>query len=177
MTAVPHPDIEAQEGDEGIAAGEGAPVKGHGQSGGGERPDPLNSLAAQGIGCPVQLCEGFAEMLLDEGIKAVELPHQRGGRVFELGQTGETLLQGNMGLHQSGPAMKQTLQGGVALGWWAPGPQVLSLAHQIALQQLGIAGISLGAATDAVTVAAEAVAIDQVDGVAGAVGLLDEVDV
>lgn len=55
--------------------------------------------------------------------------------------------------------------------------QAIALVGQIALQQLRIAAIRLGADVDAIAIAAETIIVDQIDGVAGLMGLVDEIEV
>jgi hypothetical protein len=151
-------------------------VEAHGERGGRQRTDPLDGLAALEVGVPVKLGEGVDQALLNQQIDPFELAKQGCRGLLEPRQIGEALLQGDPGLNQGGAPLQQLLEGAIALGWRTPGTQAVTLVGKIALHQLGVAGIRLGAGADAVAIAAEAVAVDEIDGMTGVMGQVDEVE-
>jgi len=139
-------------------------------------PDPLDALAALEAGIPVELGEGVDQALLDQQIDPFELAKQCCRGLLEPRQIGEALLQGHPGLNQGGAPLQQLLEGAIAFGWRTPGTQAVVLVDEIALHQLGVAGIRLGAGADAVAIATDAIAVDEIDRMAGVVGQIDEIE-
>ena len=97
--------------------------------------------------------------------------------LFELFDRTQALAQSDTGLHQLGASTQQALDLCVALGRAAPRAQRWLFMAQVAQQQARIVGIGLGALADTVAVAAEPVAVDQVDRVSGLVGGIEQIQV
>jgi hypothetical protein len=83
----------------------------------------------------------------------------------------QALLEGDPSLHDLGAPAQQLLQAAIRGRRRCPGLQCLLLMDQVAQQQAGVGGVGLGPATDAVAIAVQAIAVEQVHPVSATVRL------